>query len=96
MEILKKPILTEKASVLTEKLNRYTFKVDYRANKLQIKSAIEQMFGVTIAAVNTMVVSGKTKSRHTKAGAVSGKTAKFKKAVVTLKDGETIDFYGTV
>jgi len=96
MEILKKPILTEKASILTEKLNRYTFKVDYRANKLQIKSAIEQMFGVNISAVNTMVVSGKTKSRHTKAGNVSGKTAKFKKAVVTLNDGETIDFYGTV
>jgi large subunit ribosomal protein L23 len=96
MEILKKPILTEKASILTEKLNRYAFKVDHRANKLQIKSAIEQMYGVNIAAVNTIVVSGKTKSRYTKAGNVSGKTAKYKKAIVTLKDGETIDFYGTI
>lgn len=96
MEILKKPILTEKASVLTEKLNRYAFKVDPRANKLQIKSAIEQMYGVSIQAVNTIVVSGKTKSRNTKAGLVSGKTAKYKKAIITLKDGETIDFYSTI
>ncbi|WP_207428186.1 50S ribosomal protein L23 [Pedobacter sp. SYSU D00535] len=96
MEILKKPILTEKASILTEKLNRYAFKVDHRANKLQIKTAIEQMYGVNIEAVNTIVVSGKAKNRYTKAGFVSGKTAKYKKAIVTLKDGETIDFYGTI
>ncbi len=96
MEILKKPILTEKASSLTEKLNRYAFKVDHRANKLQIKSAIETMYGVNIEAVNTMVVSGKTKSRYTKAGFVSGKAAKYKKAIVTLKDGETIDFYSNI
>lgn len=96
MEILKKPILTEKASLLTEKLNRYAFKVDHRANKLQIKTAIEQMYGVNIEAVNTIVVSGKAKNRYTKAGFVSGKTAKYKKAIVTLKDGETIDFYGTI
>ena len=61
MEILKKPILTEKASALTEKLNRYAFKVDHRANKLQIKGAIEKMYGVNIKAVNTMVVFGKIK-----------------------------------
>ncbi len=96
MEILKKPILTEKASSLTEKLNRYAFKVDHRANKLQIKSAIETMYGVNIEAVNTMVVSGKAKSRYTKAGFVSGKAAKYKKAIVTLKDGETIDFYSNI
>jgi large subunit ribosomal protein L23 len=96
MEILKKPILTEKASMLTEKLNRYAFKVDPKANKLQIKSAIEQMYGVNIKAVNTIVVFGKTKSRNTKAGLVSGRTAKYKKAIITLKDGETIDFYSTI
>ncbi|WP_256012898.1 50S ribosomal protein L23 [Desertivirga xinjiangensis] len=96
MEILKKPILTEKASLLTEKLNRYAFQVDPRANKLQIKSAIEQMYGVSIQAVNTIVVNGKAKSRHTKAGFVSGRTAKYKKAIVTLKDGEIIDFYSTI
>ncbi|KAA8482653.1 large subunit ribosomal protein L23 [Arcticibacter tournemirensis] len=96
MEILKKPILTEKASALTEKLNRFAFKVDYRANKLQIKGAIEQMYGVNIQAINTMVVSGKAKSRYTKAGFVSGRSPKYKKAIVTLKDGETIDFYSNI
>ncbi|WP_374165556.1 50S ribosomal protein L23 [Arcticibacter sp. MXS-1] len=96
MEILKKPILTEKASILTEKLNRYAFKVDHRANKLQIKTAIEQMYGVNIEAVNTIVVSGKAKNRYTKAGFVSGRTPKYKKAIVTLKDGETIDFYSNI
>jgi large subunit ribosomal protein L23 len=96
MEILKKPILTEKASLLTEKLNRFTFKADHRANKLEIKQAIEKMYGVTIEAINTMVVVGKVKSRNTKAGITSGRAAKYKKAVVTLKDGETIDFYSTI
>ena len=96
MEILKKPILTEKASLLTEKLNRFSFQVDHRANKLQIKTAIEKMFGVNIEAINTMVVFGKTKNRNTKAGSVSGRAAKYKKAVITLKDGETIDFYSNI
>jgi large subunit ribosomal protein L23 len=96
MEIIKKPILTEKASLLTEKLNRYAFKVDHRANKIQIKSAVEQMFGVTVVSVNTSVVAGKAKSRYTKAGFVSGRSPKFKKAIITVKDGETIDFYSTI
>ncbi|MFZ4260941.1 50S ribosomal protein L23 [Sphingobacterium sp. HJSM2_6] len=96
MEIIKKPILTEKASSLTEKLNRYAFKVDHRANKIQIKNAVEQMFGVTVVAVNTAVVAGKAKSRHTKAGFVSGRSPKYKKAIITVKDGETIDFYSTL
>ena len=96
MEILKKPILTEKASALTEKLNRFSFKVEHRANKLQIKTAIEQMYGVSIVAINTMVVSGKTKNRQTKAGLVSGRTPKYKKAIVTMKEGEVIDFYSNI
>jgi len=101
MEIIKKPILTEKASMLTEKLNRYAFKVDHRANKIQIKAvqikaAVEAMFGVTVLAVNTAVVAGKAKSRYTKAGFVSGRAPKYKKAVITIKDGETIDFYSTI
>ncbi len=96
MDILKKPILTEKASLLTEKLNRFTFRADHRANKLEIKNAIEKMYGVTIEAINTMVVVGKIKSRNTKAGITSGRAAKYKKAVVTLKDGETIDFYSNI
>lgn len=96
MEILKKPILTEKASLLTEKLNRYAFKVNHRANKLQIKSAIEEMYGVSVSSVNTIVVAGKAKTRYTKAGFVSGRSPKYKKAIITLKDGETIDFYSTI
>ena len=96
MEIIKKPILTEKASMLTEKLNRYAFKVDHRANKIQIKTAIEGRFGVTVVAVNTAVVAGKAKSRHTKAGFVSGRAPKYKKAIITIKDGETIDFYSVI
>jgi len=96
MEILKKPILTEKATGLTEKLNRYAFQFDPKANKLQIKDAIQKMYGVTIEAVNTLVVSGKVKSRGTKAGVVSGRTPKYKKAIVTLKEGEVIDFYSNI
>ena len=96
MEIIKKPILTEKASVLTEKGNRYAFKVDHRANKIQIKNAVEAMFGVNVVAVNTAVVAGKAKSRYTKAGFVSGRSPKYKKAIITVKDGETIDFYSTL
>lgn len=96
MEILKKPVLTEKATVLTEKLNRYTFQCDHRANKLQIASAIEAMYGVNVTSVNTMVIVGKLKTRSTKAGMVSGRAAKIKKAVITLKEGEVIDFYSNI
>jgi large subunit ribosomal protein L23 len=96
MEILRKPLLTEKVTQLTEKLNRYAFIVDPRANKIQIKAAIEAMYGVNITAVNTMRYVGKLKNRNTKAGPISGRAATVKKAVVTLKDGETIDFYSTI
>jgi large subunit ribosomal protein L23 len=96
MEILKKPLLTEKIAQLTEKLNRYAFIVDPRANKIQIKAAIEKMYGVNITDVNTMRYVGKMKSRNTKAGAVSGRSAAYKKAIITLKDGEVIDFYSNI
>ena len=96
MEILKKPLLTEKISLLTEKLNRYAFKVDPKANKIQIKGAVEAMYGVSVTAVNTMKYTGKLKSRNTKGGMVSGRPAAYKKAIITLKDGETIDFYNTL
>lgn len=96
MEILKKPLLTEKVTLLTEKLNRYAFKVDHRANKIQIKGAIEAMYGVNVEAVNTMKYVGKLKSRNTKAGVVTGRPGKYKKAIITLKDGETIDFYSNI
>lgn len=96
MEILKRPVITEKMTMLGEKRNQYAFRVDKRANKIQIRKAIEQMYGVSVAAVNTMRYAGKTKSRYTKAGFVEGRTDSFKKAVVTLKDGEVIDFYSNI
>ena len=96
MEILKKPLLTEIITKLTDKLNRYAFKVDHRANKIQIKGAVEAMYGVNVTAVNTMKYVGKLKTRNTKAGAVSGRAATFKKAIITLKDGEVIDFYSGI
>ena len=95
-EILIKPILTEKANGQQEKLRRYAFKVDRRANKLEIKSAIEQFYGVNVMEVNTLVVPGKNKSRSTKAGVVSGIKSGYKKALVTVAEGETIDLYASI
>ena len=71
-------------------------KLIHRANKIQIKGAIEKMYGVNVTAVNTMKYVGKLKSRNTKAGAVSGRAATYKKAIITLKDGEVIDFYSNI
>lgn len=83
-------------SAQSEKLNRFGFVVDGRANKLQIKAAIEGMYGVAVEAVNTMNYGGKRKTRNTKAGVISGKTNSFKKAVVTLAKGDTIDFFSNI
>lgn len=96
MEILKKPIITEKMTMLGEKRNQYAFRVDKRANKYQIRQAIQELYGVEVDSVNTMRYAGKTKSRYTKAGFVEGRTDSFKKAVVTLKDGQVIDFYSNI
>lgn len=96
MIIIKKPVITEKMTAISEKLNRYGFIVDKRANKLQIKSAVEELYGVQVVAVNTMNYDGKRKSRFTKAGVLSGKTNAFKKAVVTLAKGESIDFFSNI
>lgn len=82
--------------MLGEKLNKFAFRVSPTATKEEIKSAIETLYGVKVVAVNTMIYPGKLKSRYTKRGYVSGKTTRYKKAVVTLKDGDKIDFYGTV
>jgi len=95
-EILIKPILTEKANAQQEKLSRYAFKVDRRANKLEIKTAIEQFYGVNVLEVNTLVVPGKNKSRSTKAGVVSGVKSGYKKALVTVAKGESIDLYASI
>ena len=96
MEILLKPIVTEKMTKQGENMNRFGFIVNINANKIQIREAVEDMYNVTVEAVNTMRYAGKTKSRHTKTGLVSGKTSAFKKAIVTLVDGDTIDFYSNV
>jgi large subunit ribosomal protein L23 len=96
MEILKKPVVTEKMNRITEKQPRYGFIVDKRSNKLEIKKAVETMYGVTVEAVNTMIYRGKSKSRGTKTGVVSGQRPNTKKAIVTLKKGESIDFFSSI
>ncbi|TVR71460.1 MAG: 50S ribosomal protein L23 [Marinilabiliales bacterium] len=96
MEIIKKPIITEKMTNLGEKLNRYGFIVDKKANKIQIKKAVEEMYDVRVDAVNTIIYGGKSKSRYTKTGMIHGKTGSFKKAIVTLAEGEVIDFYSNI
>ena len=96
MEILIKPVITEKMTAAGEKLNRYGFLVDRAANKLQIRKAVEQMYGVTVESVNTVNYIGKLKSRNTKAGVVTGRVNRHKKAIVSLKEGESIDFYSNI
>ncbi len=96
MTVIIKPIITEKMTQMGEKLNRYGFMVDRKANKLQIKQAIKELYGVDVATVNTMIFSGKNKTRYTKTGIISGRTSAYKKAIVTLAKGETIDFYSNI
>ena len=97
MGIIIKPIVTEKQTAISEKFpNRYGFRVSPDANKLEIKKAVEEMYGVHVADVNTMNYSGKNKSRYTKSGLIQGKTSAFKKAIVTLNEGETIDFFSNI
>lgn len=96
MEIMIKPVVTEKATKLTEKLNRYTFSVSPEANKYQIKDLVEKLYGVKVVSVNTSVVRAKNKSRWTKSGLLRGKTTAWKKAFVTVAEGQTIDFYSNI
>ncbi len=96
MGIIIKPVVTEKMTKLTDKFNRYGFRVKKDANKLQIKDAVEKMYNVTVVKVNTMNYGGKKKSRYTKSGLLEGKTSAYKKALVTLKEGDTIDFYSNI
>ncbi len=97
MGIIIKPIVTEKQTAITEKMaNRYGFRVSPDANKLEIKKAIEDMYNVTVVDVNTINYAGKLKRRYTKSGVINGKQASFKKAIVTLKEGETIDFFSNI
>ena len=96
MKFIIKPLVTEKMTKITEKQeNRFGFVVRPEANKLQIKKEVEDTYKVTVMDVNTARYAGKRSSRYTKAGLVKGQKPAFKKAIVTLKEGETIDFYST-
>ena len=96
MEILIKPIITEKMTSLAEKLNRYGFVVDRSANKVQIRQAVEKMYGVKVESVNTQQYVGKVKTRNTTCGIAVGRVNRSKRAFVTLKNGEAIDFYANI
>jgi large subunit ribosomal protein L23 len=96
MEIIVKPIITEKMTSLAEKLNRYGFVVDKKANKVQIKQAIEKLYGVKVESVNTQQYVGKVKTRNTTRGLAVGRVNRSKRAFVTLKAGEVIDFYANI
>ena len=96
MSVLLKPLITEKMTQLSERLNRYGFIVKKSANKLQIKADVEKMYGVNVEEVNTMIFPAKAKQRYTKGGFTRGRTNSYKKAVITLAEGETIDFYSNV
>lgn len=95
-DILIKPILTEKANKASEKAGVYVFRVDRKANKLEIKNAVEKFYGVSVAHVNTMVMPSKKKVKFTKSGVLEGRKAAYKKALVQLAEGETIDLYANI
>ena len=96
MGILIKPIITEKMTAAGEKSGQYCFIVDRGANKIQIKAAVEQMYNVTVASVNTMNYHGKRKQRYSKSGLLRGRANHFKKAYVTLAGEDKIDFYANI
>lgn len=97
MAYIIKPLVTEKMTAITEKQNnKFGFIVRPDANKIEIKKEVEEKYNVNVVAVNTMNYNGKTKSRYTRAGLIKGRTKAFKKAIVTLKDGESIDFYSNI
>jgi len=95
MGILIKPLITEKVSKLNEQ-SMFGFVVNKDANKIEIKKEVEKVYSVTVLSVNTMITAGKQKTKYTKSGVMSGKSKSFKKAIVTLKEGEIIDFYNGI
>lgn len=96
MNIIIKPLVTEKMTAISEKRNRYGFIVDRRADKLQIKDAIEKLYNVKVESVNTLIQRGKSTSRYTKAGLIKGSKNSFKKAYVQLKGDDTIDIFSGI
>lgn len=95
MSILKKPLVTEKITALNEK-GKYGFIVDEKANKIEIKKAVEKMYGVTVEGVRTIRYQGKLKTKYTQSKVISGRTSTYKKAIVSVKEGDVIDFYGNI
>ena len=96
MNILIKPVITEKMTEQSEIFNRFAFVVEKSANKIEIKKAVEETYDVTVKAVKTMVCIGKKRTRGTKSGFISGRTKTYKKAIVSLSEGDTIDFYSNI
>ena len=96
MGFIVKPLVTEKMTAFTEKFNRFGFIVRPEANKVEIKKEVEALYNVTDVEVNTLRYAGKNKSRYTRSGIINGRTNAFKKAIVTLKEGDTIDFYSNI
>ena len=94
--ILIKPVITEKSELLSSDLNQYVFLVDKKANKIEVKKAVEELYGVAVESVNTMIMPGKSRTRYTKTGMQRGRRPSFKKAVVTLTEGEEIDFFSDI
>ena len=96
MAVLVKPLITEKMSLLAESKGQYGFRVALTATKPEIKSEIEKMYNVEVTNIRTLVVAGKRKTRFTKSGVSNGKTSNYKKAIVSLADGQSIDFYENI
>ena len=96
MSLIIKPIVTEKVTQQTESMNRYAFVVSKSANKIDIKKVIEKTYAVKVKSVRTMNYYGKIKSRNTKGGVIFGSKNSFKKAVIDLAKGDSIDFYSNV
>ena len=95
-QILIKPIISEKAEMLSNDVNQYSFIVDRKANKIEIRKAVEAMYSVNVSAVNTLLAPGKARTRNTRSGMLKGRVSPYKKAIVTLASGEEIDFFGDI
>ena len=96
MSVLIKPLITEKMTELSEKRNQYGFIVNRKANKIEIRKAIEGQYNVSVTSINTMIYAGKSKKRFTKSAVLDGRTNHFKKAIVAVADGDVIDFYANI
>ena len=95
-EILIKPVISEKSEFVSENLGQYCFIVNKAANKIEIKKAVEEKYSVTVNSVNTLVMPKKARSRNTKSGILKGAISSYKKAIVSLADGEEIDLFGDI